>query len=70
MAEIRIRNEYGHEFTVDATARPFWVDKPGCLILDDQPADDVPATPSAASAAPDQPEVPGASRPQRGEKKG
>ncbi|MEU4224279.1 hypothetical protein AB0F17_08300 [Nonomuraea sp. NPDC026600] len=70
MAEIRIRNEYGHEFTVDATARPFWVDKPGCLILDDQPDADAPDALSAASAAPDQPEVPGTSRPQRGEKKG
>ena len=70
MADIRIRDEYGNEFPVDASARPFWENRPGCRIFDDLPADEAPASPSAAFAAPDQPEVPGASRPQRGEKKG
>lgn len=73
MPEIRIRDEYSNEFFVDASARPFWENRPGCTILDDQPAEPTPqATPSrAAAAAPEQPDVSGASdQPQRGSKKG
>ncbi|MFC4006642.1 hypothetical protein ACFOY2_05380 [Nonomuraea purpurea] len=74
MKTITIRNEYGHEFEVDASARPFWEKRPGVVILDNQPsepdADPAPASP-AAGAASDQPDVSGASSsPLRGSKKG
>lgn len=68
MAEIRIRDEYGNEFPVDATARPFWENRAGCQILDPLPAEQ--ASPAAAAAS-DLPAEPGDSTsPQRGSKKG
>lgn len=37
MATIRIRDPYGNEFEVDAFARPYWENREGHQILDDQP---------------------------------
>ncbi|MEU6710005.1 hypothetical protein ABZ897_00885 [Nonomuraea sp. NPDC046802] len=70
MNSITIRDEYGNEFPVDATARPFWEKRPGCRILDDSPAPEGDTSP-AAGAAPIEPDDSGAkSEPPRGSKKG
>ncbi|MEV8638094.1 hypothetical protein AB0395_41225 [Streptosporangium sp. NPDC051023] len=33
MSSLRIRDEYGNEFEVDASARPFWEHREGYTIL-------------------------------------
>ncbi|GHE47308.1 hypothetical protein GCM10017673_56440 [Streptosporangium violaceochromogenes] len=38
MATLRIRDPYGREFDIDATARPFWEGREGYTILASAPS--------------------------------
>jgi hypothetical protein len=52
MAVLKIRDVYGNEFEIDASARPFWEHREGYEILPD------PASEPAATAAPVEPTPP------------
>lgn len=52
MAELTVRDPYGNEFPIDATARPFWEGREGYTILpgdEPQPAEPTPSSKKAAS---------------------
>lgn len=62
MSTLTVRDPYGNTFEIDATALPFWVNKPGHTILPgeaDQPAEPpeesgTPKTKSKAGSRPAQ----------------
>lgn len=52
MASLTIRDPYGNEFEIDATARPYWEHREGYTILpgaEPEPAE--PPTPTSKKAA-------------------
>lgn len=52
MSDLTVRDPYGNEFTIDATARSFWVDREGYKILpgdEPKPAEPTPTGKKAAS---------------------
>lgn len=51
MADLKIRDVYGNEFQIDASARPFWEHREGFSILDDLAPGDEPKPAGASEAA-------------------
>jgi hypothetical protein len=67
MTKLRVRNSFGDEFEIDASARPFWEHREGHQILPgEEPA--VPADAAPAESGDPKPSTKAAHRPASGVK--